>query len=129
MHKLLDLKEMIIKELEDQSGSKELTASSLDMIDKLAHAGKNICKIIEACEEEYSGYEGESYNDYRGRSMRGMSRTSESSYRRGRDSMGRFTSRASYGSGMIDNLYEIMENADSEETKRELKRLIAKMEK
>ena len=61
MDKLYDLKEMLCKELEGY-GQKELTAGSLDVVDKLAHAVKNINKIIEAYEEEeYSNADGRSY--------------------------------------------------------------------
>lgn len=74
MNELHELKEMLCKELKEY-GSKELSAGSLDTIDKLAHAVKNLDKVIESYDEEYSG-------DYMPRS-----------YRRSRDSMGRYSSR------------------------------------
>ena len=57
-------------------GSKEMSAGALDTIDKLAHAIKNLDKIIE--HEDYSG----DYMPMRDRS-----------YARRRDAMGRYSSR------------------------------------
>ena len=53
MHRLYDLKDMLCEELEKYE-SKDLTASSLETIDKLAHAIKNIDKIIAMGEDGYS---------------------------------------------------------------------------
>lgn len=56
MHELMKLKEMLCEELEKYGAKGELTSGSLEVVDKLAHAIKNLCKIIEAYEdEEYSG--------------------------------------------------------------------------
>ena len=64
MHKLYALKDRLVKELEEY-GSKNLSDASLKTIDSLAHAAKNVGKVIECCEEEeYSN---------RGYSRRGMS--------------------------------------------------------
>lgn len=51
MKKLYELKETLCEELEGYAGRK-LTGGSLEEIDKLAHAIKNICKVIESAEEE-----------------------------------------------------------------------------
>lgn len=51
MHKLYELKEKLCKELESYAEEK-ISGSTLKEIDTLAHAIKNICKIIEAKEEE-----------------------------------------------------------------------------
>lgn len=54
MHDLYRLKENLVKELEEL-GKQDLSKSSLDTVDKLAHAAKNVAKVIECCEEdEYS---------------------------------------------------------------------------
>ena len=77
MHKLYNIKDMIIAQLE-KDADEPLTVENLKEIDTLAHAGKNLCKLIKECEEEE--YAGRSYDpDY------------NASYARGRDSMGRFT--------------------------------------
>lgn len=91
MHKLYELKEKLCKELESHAGEK-LSAGSLEEIDKLAHAIKNIDKVIASKEGE----------EYSGRSMRSgrMSYADEGSYRgsygsggysRKRDAMGRYS--------------------------------------
>lgn len=72
MHKLEELREMLMKELEECT-KKGLSASSLDIIDKLTHSIKSIDTIM-----AMGDYSQESGNSY-GRS-----------YRRGRDSMGRY---------------------------------------
>lgn len=66
MHELYELKEMLCKELEEIGGKGELTAGSLDTVDKLAHALKNIDKVIEVKEEE--GYSMADGSYARGRS-------------------------------------------------------------
>ena len=52
MHELYELREMLCDELK-KYGTKDLTTGSLDVVDKLAHAIKNLDKIIG--ESEYSG--------------------------------------------------------------------------
>ena len=51
--------------------------------------------------------------------------------RRGRDSMGRFTSRRggrSYDDGMVEELRDLMDRAPDEATKREFHKLITRLE-
>lgn len=77
MHELYDLKDMLCKELKEYGTKGELTAGSLDVVDKLTHTIKNLDKIIDH-EDEYSG---RSYPDgmggsYRGRYSRRMGRYS-----------------------------------------------------
>ena len=136
MHDLYNLKEMLCKELSDYGKDGGLTLSSLGTIDTLAHACKNICKIIESKEEEqYSGRGGSYRGTYEGGSYYGNSNYSRDGYyyddggmshRRGRDRMGRFTSRDA--SEMSRKLREMMEEAPDEGTKREIQRLADKME-
>lgn len=103
MHDLYNLKEMLCAELEEFGRSGELTLSSLQTIDTLAHACKNVCKIID--HKESDGY----------------------STRRGRDRMGRFVSRD--GSDMARRLREMMEEAPDDASRREIQRLADKMER
>lgn len=143
MHKLYELKEKLIKEL-GEYGSKEMSSGSLDVIDKLAHAAKNVGKVIECCEEEeysnaYYGYDGDSY--YSDRSYANDSNMSyvrpDGSYRDGgmshargrgryakRDSMGRY-SRAS--EDIKNELRELMSMATDEHTKTEIRKLMERM--
>ena len=136
MKELMNLKHMLCEELEEYGRSPELSKSSLEMVDKLAHACKNVCKIIESKEEESYSRRGGSYRgSYDGGSYYGNSNYSRdgyyyddggASYRRGRDRMGRFTSRDA--SEMSRKLREMMEEAPDEGTKREIQRLADKME-
>lgn len=101
------------------------------MIDMLAHACKNVCKIIESKDEEEYSMDG----SYRGGSYYGNSRYSRDGYyyddggmsgRRGRARNGRFVSRDA--SEMARKLREMMEEAPDEASKRDIQRLAEKME-
>lgn len=139
MHKLYDLKDMLCEELEQFGSRDKLTSGSLEMIDVLAHAAKNVAKLIEMCEEEeYSMDGGGSSNRSSYRSSRdggGSSRYSRDGYfydgggssrRRGRAANGRFISRD--GSELARKLREMMEDAPDENSKQELQKLADKME-
>lgn len=81
MHKLYDLKDMLCKELEEYANKTTLDLNTLDVIDKLAHAIKNICKIIDWNEQDENMYSGARYNAnmrYSGRNIH-------------RDNMGRYS--------------------------------------
>ena len=136
MHDLYKLKDNLVKELEEL-GKQDLSKSTLDTVDKLAHAAKNVAKVIECCEEEeYSMAMGGGYSRRGGYSMRdsyadGDYRAADgirnyvrpdgsyadSSYARGRgagakrDAMGRYSSE-----GGVDP-----------HTKEELRKLIEQM--
>lgn len=136
MKDLYELKEKLCEELK-QYGKKEMSAGSLDVVDKLAHTIKNLDKIIENYEEE--GYSGDymSNASYRNSRRGGNSRESRESrynegrsYRRGRDAMGRYVSRDgySYDGDMVSELKELMEEAPDDRTKQEFKRFISKIE-
>lgn len=129
MHELHELKDMLCEELEEY-GKKELTAGSLDVIDKLTHTIKNLDKIIEKHEEEeYSGryypmyegsynYRGGSYADNRGRGSNAR-----------RDTMGRYASRGySRDAEMIAELRELMNEAPDDKTRMEFQKFISKIE-
>lgn len=126
MNELYELKDKLMKELEEY-GTQELTAGSLEVVDKLSHAIKNICKIIEAYkmeEEEYSMDGGGSGNYSRtgrdgGRNSYGYSREDgysreEGSYARGRgrnanrDSIGRYSRGGGYS--RADGVEELVES-------------------
>lgn len=124
MHELYELKEKLMDELKEH-GSKDLSAGSLEIVDKLTHTIKNLCKIIEDCEADgYSGY----YPMYRGSYNDGGSYTDGRSYRRSyaqrRDAMGRYSR-----DGLADKLRDLAEDAPDERTRMEIQRLVEKMEK
>ena len=131
MHELHELKDMLCKELEEYGKKGELTAGSLDVIDKLTHTIKNLDKIIEKHEEEYSGryypMMGGSYN--RGGSYEGNMNYG-GSYARKRDSMGRYSRERGYSRDeeMIAELRELMNEAPDERTRMEFQKFIQKIE-
>ncbi len=104
MKELHELKERLIDELKSY-GKRELTSSNIGTIDTLAHAAKNVCKVI----EDSDGYSGNYPYSYRDRSYK-------------RDSMGRYSR-----TGLADKLHELMEDAPDDQTRMEIKRLIDKM--
>ena len=135
---LYDLKEMLCKQLNDYGKKGELTAAVLERVDMLAHAVKNLDKIIDHMEEsDYSGnmdgrsYGGRFYRDggsYDG--GRSMARGRGSNARR--DSMGRYASdgysRGDDGS-MADQLREMADMAGDERTRQEINRLASKLDR
>ena len=149
MHTYYDAKEMLHKELADIVKKGELSAGSLETIDKLLNSIKNACKII--MYEEYSE-DGYSYAD-------GDMDMANYSYARGRgsqakrDSMGRYSSegdgdysnargrrmysrrggRYSYADGdneeKIEILRDVIGEASSEDERRMIQKIIRRMEK
>lgn len=137
MHELYELKEMLMEELKKNSKKDQLTSGTLDVIDKLSHAVKNLCKIIETYEEEeYSMAADGSYR--RGGNLnRGGNSYAGGSYARGRgrnarrNGMGRYSGEQGYSGAvedMVQELRELMEDAPDERTKQEFQRFIQKME-
>ena len=134
MHKLYQLKEMLCEELERFGEHDKLSSGSLDTIDKLAHAAKNVAKVIECAEEEQYSMDGgmgrRSYDGgmsrRRGYSNDGYYYDDGNSYRRGRAANGRFVSRD--GSEMARKLREMMADAPDENSRQEIQRLAEKME-
>lgn len=120
MHELYELKEKLCNELKEY-GTKDLSAGTLDVVDKLAHTVKNIDKIIEEYEEGgYSGMDhsyGDGMNSHRGRS-----------YARRRDSMGRYSRNYSRDEAMVSELRDLMQDAPDDRTRQEFQRFISKIE-
>lgn len=114
-----------------------ITGDDLSYIDRLTHAIKSVKTTIAMIESEEDGesgyymprygYYGRSYASNRGNNG-GMN---GGSYARGRDRMGRYTSRRggmSYDDGMIEELRDLMDRAPDEATRREFHKLINKLE-
>ena len=134
MHELHELKEKLLRELEEY-GTKELSAGTLDVVDKLSHAIKNICKIIDMHEDDegYSGmmrpYLGGVAYARDGGSYRG------GSYARGRnarrDAMGRYSSEMGYsrdGEELARQIRDLMAEAPDEHIRRDMEKLLRKVE-
>lgn len=134
MHEIKKLKEKLIGELEGYAKLNDLSAANLEVIDKLAHATKNICKILDSADMENEksergmSYRGSSYTDS---SYRGNSYDGGYSMRRGRDSMGRYSSGGYSRSGGADELAESIRDMMPdlpEEMQREAKKFLQKIE-
>lgn len=136
MDKMYELKEMLCDELEKITNKGELSASSLDAIEKLTHSIKSIETIIAM--NEYSEDDGNAYDSY----MRGGNRGGNSNARGGRGGRspryGRNRSyRGSYdGMGysgeeeMEDlkmNLREMLEDAQSEDERKMIRKWISQV--
>lgn len=126
MKELYDLKEMLLKELEEYGKKGDLSAGTLEIVDKLAHATKNLCKILEEDDSDYSGY----YPMYYGRDSyaRGRGRNAR------RDSMGRYSREGSDRMGgysradFAEELRAMMQDAPDERTRQDIQRIVAKVE-
>lgn len=102
MHRIYELKDEVIREIAKHGEKDKKDFNDYQMLDVLAHLGKNLCKIIEACEEEEEEYSEGSYGgrvNFRGNtSMAGNRGGMGTSMARGRgryakrDAMGRYSS-------------------------------------
>jgi type I restriction-modification system DNA methylase subunit len=141
MHTYYEVKDLLHDELDDIVKKGELSAGSLDTIDKLLNAIKNSCKIImyeEYSEDGYSNADGSmtNYSNARGRGSNAR-----------RDSMGRYSrdggyayrnrgrySRAGYSYAddkdeKMQILHEMREHAQTDDEMRVIDKLIRRMEK
>ena len=114
MKELYELKEQLMDELKEYRSKQRKSMDDITAIKYLASAIDHICNIIENTDEGNSGYYSRTGHVYDGRSFR-------NSYRR--DGMGRYSR-----DGLADKLRELMEDAPDEGTRREIQRLVSKME-
>ena len=133
MHTYYDVKEMLHKELEEIVKKGELSAGSLETIDKLLNSIKNSCKIIMYNECEDDGYSNEGgYSMARGDNRGGNRRGGYSNARNThRDRRGRYSREGGYSYAndeKIELLHEMMGEASNEEEKRVIRKLIREME-
>lgn len=110
MHKMEELKEMLVAELEKLTKKGELSAGSLDAVDKLTHSIKSIDTIM--------AMEGYSSEDY---SRTGMS------YARRRDSRGRYADGYSREE-IADHLRDMERNAYDNESRQMIRRWMKQVE-
>ena len=127
MNALHDLKDMMIDQLEDYGKKGELSTQVLERVDMLAHATKNLEKVIESCE----GEEFDDMDDYSGRSYRrynsGNGYSGRMSSRR-RSYRGRSNRGYSRNGDLAEQLYGMMDNVQDDQTRQEIERLASKME-
>ena len=126
LEELKQIKHGLIKDLIEY-GKKD---GKLAEVDTLAHAIKNMCKIIEDCEMEMDG----GYSMMPNYSM--MNSPSQYSWNYGysnsrgrgmnaaRDSMGRYSSH----SDLTGELYSVMQNATNDMERQEIQNLINRLE-
>ena len=117
MHKLYEWACNELEELESKA-EKGLSAADVEYADKLTELKKNILKIVMLEDEGYSA----EYRDDIGSYARGRNAL--------RDSMGRY-SRDGYSRAadeQIEMLEGMMESAPNEQIKKEIEKLISKME-
>lgn len=111
----------------------KLNAGDVDYIDKLTHALKSIKATIAMMEDE-DGYSSATYpmgGSYRSRE--GGNGSYRGSYARGRmnarrDSMGRYSGNYSRDDGMVEELRSLMQDAPNEQIRRDIQRLVDKIE-
>ncbi len=131
------IKEMLCEELETIAKKGELTAGSLDTVDKLTHAIKSIETIIAMNEYNDDGYSNRGSYESRNGSSNARRYTRDGSMDGGnsyagygnvrRDSMGRY-SRDEATDEIINRLHDIMNDTPNEQAKQEIRKLISKME-
>lgn len=128
MHELYELKEKLMRELEDYSKNGKFSKEDVEAIKYITSAIDHICNIMEDADEEgYSGdmmrMGGRSYADG-GRGGRGSR-----SYARGRggnarrDSRGRYSSEG-YSYEFKADLEELMQDAPNERVKMKLREVM-----
>lgn len=125
MRKLYELRDMLMEELEKCTDKGELSAGSLEIVDKLTHSIKSIDTILAMEEAGYSNDDGYSY-DY---SNRGYSNARGRRNAR-RDSMGRY-SRRGYSRDkdeLMEQLRDLEMSTTDEHTKNMIRKFIMQAE-
>lgn len=112
MHAIHDLREMLCAELAEYGKKDHLNQTELDIVDKLAHATKNLDKIL-AVED---GCTMDEYSASRGR-MNAK-----------RDSMGRYSSRMYPGNSAIDEIRSMMDEEHDENKRRRYYNILQNLE-
>lgn len=144
MHKMEELKEMLCEELDKITKKGELSAGSLDVVDKLTHSIKSIDTIMAMEDAGYSNESGYSYARGRGRNARrdSMGRysrdTMDSSYERGGNRGNQSNAGGSYARGgysrndamdeLIDQLHDMEMTMQDEESRRMVQKWIKQAE-
>lgn len=154
MKVLFDIQDMLEDELKKISKKEDITAMDLENIYKMVDIVKDITTVDAMHKAEQEGYSRDYARDYangysedysnaygyrsydgrRGRDGDSDGRYSEdSSYRRGRDTRGRYTSRDGYSGhtseDMVEHLQDMMRNARNDEEKEAYRRAIEQIKR
>lgn len=141
MHKIIEYVCEELEALEKKAAKGSMTMSEVEYASKLADLKKNLLKG----DMLYDEVMGDGYSERmmgggapyaRGGDLGGGSQTNRGSYARGRgrnarrDSMGRYSSDGYSRSAddMVEQLRDLMEDAPDDSTRREIEKLVRKME-
>ena len=135
MEYMHELKEMLCDELMQIADKGELTAGSLDTIDKLTHSIKSIATIMAMEDSDYSYEDGNmggmNRGSYRGGSYRGYDQRRDSRGRYSRNSYPRRRggySRDDETEKMVEKLEKMMEQTDDMNAKQAIEQAISAIE-
>lgn len=124
MEYMHELKEMLCEELEHIADKGELTAGSLDTIDKLTHSIKSIATIMAMEDADYS-YDDGNMGSYRGGSY---ARRRDNRGRYSRRNMGRRYSRDEETDKMVMKLEKMMNESADHNVKQAIQQAISAIE-
>lgn len=135
MHKLYELKEKLMRELEDYSENGKFSKEDVEAIKYITSAIDHICNIVERSEDEYSntGMMGGGPYSYADDGRGGNRGNRDRSYARGRgrnarrDRMGRYSSEGGYSYDFKVDLEELMQDAPNERVKMKLREVMQEM--
>ena len=136
MKVLYEIQDILEDELKKICKKEEISSTDLENIYKMVDIVKDVTTVDAMHKAEQEGYSRDYARDY----SRGYSddyANAYGSYRRGRDAMGRFTSRDSSYDGysrhskdeMIEHLTEMMRNARSEDERESYRKAIEQMKR
>lgn len=135
MHKLYELKDKLMKELEEYAENGKFSEKDVESIKYITSSIDHICNILENADEE--DYSNGMYSRTDGQNMYSRDYMRGNSYARGRgrnakrDSMGRYSSRMYSGadeSMMVEELRSLMESAPNEQIRAKMRMLISEIE-
>ena len=126
MHKLYELKDKLIDELEAYADNGKYSKEDVEAIKYMASAVDHLCNIMEEADEKYSG--DMMMNGTRSYA-RGGNRRLMRSYAQRRDAMGRYSRDGGYSMAgdIADELRDLMQDAPDQQTKHEIKRIVDRL--
>ena len=131
MHKLYELRDMLLEELEECTDKGELSAGSLEIVDKLTHSIKSIDTILAMEEAGYSNDDGYSYRGYSYARGRGRNARRDSRGRYSRDSYNRYSRRGGYSRDkdeLMEQLRDLEMSTQDEKTKHMIQQFMMQAE-
>lgn len=131
MHKLMELKEKLMNELEDYADNGKFSKDDVEAIKYTASAIDHICNIVEDM-DEYSNAMMDNTSYARGGNRGGGSRRGGAnqygSYAR-RNSRGRYSNEGySMADGIAEELRGLMQEAPDQQTRQDIQRIVSRLE-